>query len=81
MPCVSGQHRSYLFTFRVSRSEASLMASNTSYLGVYRVASALSCVNYALLVSCKRLSVHVLDLGYKGSALLCNCSVDLICYS
>jgi hypothetical protein len=56
------------------------MASNTSYLGVYRVASALSCVNYALLVSCKRLAVHVLDLGYKGSALLCTCLVDLICY-
>jgi hypothetical protein len=57
------------------------MASNTSYLGVYRVASALSCVNYALLVSCKRLAVRVFDLGYKGSVLLYTCLVDLICYS
>jgi hypothetical protein len=56
------------------------MASNTSYLGVYRVASALSCVNYALLGSCKRLAVHVLDLRYKGSTFLCTCLVDLICY-
>jgi hypothetical protein len=56
------------------------MVSNTSYLDVYRVASALSCVNYALLVSCKRLVVHVLDLGYKGSTLLCTYLVDLICY-
>jgi hypothetical protein len=56
------------------------MASNTSYVGVYRVASALSCVNCALFISCKRPAVHVLDLGYKGSALLCTYVVDPICY-
>jgi hypothetical protein len=56
------------------------MASNTSYLGIYRVASALSCVNCALLVSCKRPAIHVLDLGYKGSALLCTCLVVPIYY-
>jgi hypothetical protein len=56
------------------------MTSNSSYLAVYKVASAHSYINYALLVSCKRLAVHVLDLGYKGSALLCTCLVDLICY-
>jgi hypothetical protein len=56
------------------------MVSNTSYLGIYRVASALPCVNCALLVSCKRPVVHVLDLGYKGSALLRTYLVDPICY-
>jgi hypothetical protein len=56
------------------------MASNTSYLSVYRVASAFSCVSCALLVTCKRSATHVLDLGYKGSALLRTCLVDPICY-
>jgi hypothetical protein len=56
------------------------MVSNTSYLGIYRVASALPCVNCALLVSCKRPVVHVLDLGYKGSALLRTYLVDPIYY-
>jgi hypothetical protein len=55
------------------------MASNTSF-GVYRVASAFSCVNCALLVTCKRLAAHVLYLGYKGIALLRTCLVDPICY-
>jgi hypothetical protein len=56
------------------------MASNTSYLGVYTVASALSCVNYASLVSYKCLAVRVFDLRYKGSVLLSTYLVDLICY-
>jgi hypothetical protein len=56
------------------------MTSNITYLGIYRVASALACVNFALFVSCKCPAVHVLDLGYKGSALLCTCLVDPICY-
>jgi hypothetical protein len=56
------------------------MASNTSYFSVYRVASAFSCVNCALLVTCKHPAAHVLDLGYKGSALLRTCLVDPFCY-
>jgi hypothetical protein len=56
------------------------MASNTSYLGVYRVASAFPCFIYALLVTCKRSVVIVPDLGYKDSILLCSCLVDPICY-
>jgi hypothetical protein len=56
------------------------MASNTSYLSIYRVASALPCVNCALFVTCKRPAAHVLDLGYKGSALLHTCLVDPIYY-
>jgi hypothetical protein len=56
------------------------MTSNTSYFSVYRVASALSCVNCALLVTCKRPAAHVLGLGYKGGALLCSCLVDPIYY-
>jgi hypothetical protein len=64
----------------VSRSEALLMASNTSYPGVYRVASALSCFFRASSVICKRLAVLVPDLGCKGSTLLYFCLVDPICY-
>jgi hypothetical protein len=56
------------------------MASNTSYLSIYRVASALSCVNCALLVTCKRPAAHVLGLRYKGGALLRSCLVDPNCY-
>jgi hypothetical protein len=67
-------------TIEKINSEALLMASNTSYLSAYRVALALSCVNCALLVTCKRPAVHVLNLGYKGGALLRSCLVDLICY-
>jgi hypothetical protein len=56
------------------------MASNTNYFRIYRVASAFSCVNCALLVTCTRPAAHVLDLGYKGSALLRTCLVYPICY-
>jgi hypothetical protein len=56
------------------------MASNTSYLSVYRVASALPCFNYALLVTCKCLATPVFDFGYKGSASLRSYLVDPICY-
>jgi hypothetical protein len=54
----------------VSHAEALLMASNTSYLSVYRVASALSCCIHASFVTCERLAVLVPDLGYEGSTLL-----------
>jgi hypothetical protein len=43
------------------------MASNTSYPGVYRVASALSCFFRASFVICKHLAVLVPDLGCKGA--------------
>jgi hypothetical protein len=56
------------------------MASNTSYLGVYRVASALPCFIRASFVTGKRLAILVSDLGYKDSTLLCSCLVDLIYY-
>jgi hypothetical protein len=56
------------------------MASNTSYLRVYRVASALPCFNCALLVTCKRPAAPVFDFGYKGSVLLRSCLVDPIYY-
>jgi hypothetical protein len=56
------------------------MASNTSYLGVYRVASALPCFIHASFVTCKCSAILVLDLGYKGSTFLCSCLVDPICY-
>jgi hypothetical protein len=56
------------------------MASNTSYLYVYRVASDLPCFNRALFVTCKRSAVIVPDLGCKGSILLYFCLVDPICY-
>jgi hypothetical protein len=64
----------------VSRTEALLMASNTSYLGVCRVASALSCFIHASFVTYKRLAILVLDLECKGSTLLYSCLVDPICY-
>jgi hypothetical protein len=64
----------------VSHTKALLMASNTSYLGVYRLTSALSCFIHASFVTCKRLAVLVPDLGCKGSTLLCSRLVDLICY-
>jgi hypothetical protein len=69
-----------LFTFRVSRSEALLMMSSTSYIDVYRVTLALPCFNCALLVICERLAVLVFDLEYRDGALLYSCLVDLICY-
>jgi hypothetical protein len=55
----------------VSHAEALLMVSNTSYLGVYRVASALLCCIHASFVYCERLAILVPDLGCEGSALLC----------
>jgi hypothetical protein len=66
--------------FCISRPEVLLMVSGTSYLSVYRVASALLYFNHALLVTCKRPAILVLDFGYKGSALLYFCLVDPICY-
>jgi hypothetical protein len=54
--------------------------SSTSYLDVYRVASALPCFNRALLVVYERPAVLVFDLGYRGGALLCSHLVDLIYY-
>jgi hypothetical protein len=56
----------------VSHTEALLMANNTSYLGIYRVASALSCFIHASFVICKHLAILVPDLGCKGSTLLCS---------
>jgi hypothetical protein len=55
----------------ISRTEALLMASNTSYPNTYRDAPAFSYYIHALLVTRKRLAVLVPDLGCKGSALLC----------
>jgi hypothetical protein len=55
------------------------MMSSTSYLDVYRVASALPYFNHALLVIYERVAVLVLDLGYRDGALLCSHLVDLIC--
>jgi hypothetical protein len=56
------------------------MVSSTSYLNVYRVASAPPCFNRASFVTCKRAAVIVPDLGCKGSILLCFRLVDPICY-
>jgi hypothetical protein len=56
------------------------MTSNTCYLSVYRVASALPCFNCASLVAYKRLAAPVFDFGYEGSALLYSYLVDLIYY-
>jgi hypothetical protein len=56
---------------RVSRAEVLSMVSNTSYLSVYRVASALLYCVHASFVTCKRLGVLVPDLRYEGSTLLC----------
>jgi hypothetical protein len=66
--------------FCVSHTEALLMASNTSYVGVYRVALALPCSICASFVTCKRSVVLVLDLERKGSTLLYSHLVDPICY-
>jgi hypothetical protein len=55
---------------RVSRTKALLMASNTSYLSVYKVASALLYCVHASFVTCKCSAVLVFDLGYEGSTLL-----------
>jgi hypothetical protein len=55
----------------LSRAEVLLMASNISYLSVYRISSAsLYCV-HALFVAYERLAVLVPDLGCEGSTLLC----------
>jgi hypothetical protein len=51
----------------VSHVEALLMASNTSYHSVYRVASALLCCICVSFVTRERLAVLVLDLGCEGS--------------
>jgi hypothetical protein len=56
------------------------MMSSTSYLDVYREASALPCFNRALLIIYERPAVLVLDLGYRDSALICSHLVDLMCY-
>jgi hypothetical protein len=56
----------------VSCTEALLMASYTSYLGVYRVVSALSWFIHASFVTCERLAVLVPDLECEGSTLLCS---------
>jgi hypothetical protein len=64
----------------VSRIEALLMMSNTSYLNAYRVASAFSYCIHALLVICKGIAVLVLDLGCNDSTLLCSRLVVPICY-
>jgi hypothetical protein len=66
--------------FYVSRTKALLMASNTSYLGGYRVASALPCSIFASFITCKHSVVLVLNLERKGSTLLCSHLVDPICY-
>jgi hypothetical protein len=55
----------------VSRTEAFLMASNTSYLSVYRVASALSCCIHTSFVTYERLAIFVPNLECEGSTLLC----------
>jgi hypothetical protein len=61
----------------IFRTEALLMASSTSYLSVYRVASALSCCIYVSFVTCEqRLAILVPGLGYEGSTLLCSWLVD-----
>jgi hypothetical protein len=65
---------------RVSRAEALLMTSNTSYLSVYRVASAFSYYIHALFVTRERLAIFIPDLGHEGSTLLCFRLVDPICY-
>jgi hypothetical protein len=54
----------------VPHAEALLMASNISYLNVYRDASTFSYYIHALLVTCKRSAILVPDLGCKGGTLL-----------
>jgi hypothetical protein len=54
----------------VSRTEAFLMVSNTSFLSVYRVASALSCCIRTWFVAYECLAVFVPNLEYKGNTLL-----------
>jgi hypothetical protein len=55
----------------VSRTEALLMASNTSYHkclhGLHRFVYHI----FASLAACKRLAVLVYDFGHEGSILLC----------
>jgi hypothetical protein len=82
---LSGKYRAARITLRVigeasflpiylhvSCTEALLMASNTSYLSIYRVAYALSCCIHASFVTCECLAVLVPNLGYEGSTLLCS---------
>jgi hypothetical protein len=56
------------------------MMSSTSYLDVYRVASALPCFNRALQVIYERPAILVFNLEYRDGVLLCSHLVDLICY-
>jgi hypothetical protein len=67
---VIGAARFFLY-LGITRTEAFLMASSTSYLSVYRDASAVSYCFYALPITCKHLVVLVSDIGRGGSALLC----------
>jgi hypothetical protein len=55
--------------FCVSRSEALLMASNTSYLNMHRVTLVLPGLNRASFVTYKCSAVVVPDLGCEGSLL------------
>jgi hypothetical protein len=55
----------------VSHTEALLMASDTSYLSIYRVASALLCYIQASFVTCEHLAILVPNLRGEGSTLLC----------
>jgi hypothetical protein len=52
--------------------------SSTSYLDIYRVASAPSCFNRALLVIYERPAALVFNLEYRDGALLYSHLVDLI---
>jgi hypothetical protein len=62
----------------VSRTQALLMASNTSYLNDYWDASAF--MLYSCVAIYKRLAILVPDLGCKGSTLLSFQLADPICY-
>jgi hypothetical protein len=71
MPCVIGAALFLPFTFCVSRTEALLMASNTSY---HKRLHGLHQFTYhilALFTTCKRLAVLTHDLRHEVSILLC----------
>ena len=70
----------HTFYFCVSRTEALLMASNTSYherlYGLHRFSNRI----LALFVACERSAVLAHGSGREGSALLCFRVADPICY-
>jgi hypothetical protein len=63
----------------VSRTEALLMASNTSYHKCLHGSYQFICHIPALFATCRCLAILAHDLKHEGSILLCFHVVDLIC--